>query len=164
MSDTTLTIRRCELDDWRELRAIRLEALADTPEAYGSTYEECNRWSDQQWMIAASNRLFYFAERDGVVIGMVSGGLNDHHPGTRWLYGMYVTPSARGSDTATRLVETVCQWASDEGVHEVYLHVTLVVARARAFYERVGFRLTGETFRMDRDPSLTLATMVRSLE
>jgi GNAT superfamily N-acetyltransferase len=163
MSDTTLTIRRCVLEDWKELRAIRLEALADTPDAYGSTYEECSQWSDQQWMVAASNRLFYFAERDGVVVGMVSGGLNDRHPGTRWLYGMYVTPTVRGSDTATRLVETVCHWASDEGVNEVYLHVTMVVARARAFYEKVGFRLTGETFTMDRDPTLTLATMVRSL-
>jgi GNAT superfamily N-acetyltransferase len=164
MSDPTLIIRRCVLDDWRELRGIRLEALADTPEAYGSTFEECSQWSDQQWMNAASKRLYYLAERDGVVVGMVSGGFNDGRPGTRWLYGMYVTPSVRGTETATRLVETVCRWARDEGVNEVYLHVTLVVARARAFYEKIGFRPTGETFTMDRDPSLTLATMVRSLE
>ncbi len=164
MSDTTLTIRRCALGDWRELRAIRLEALADTPEAYGSTFWECSQWSDEQWMYAATNRLFYLAERDGAVVGMVSGGQNDSRPGTRWLYGMYVTPRARGTETASNLVETVCHWARDEGVDELYLHVTLVVARARAFYERVGFRPTGETFTMDRDPSLTLATLVRSLD
>ena len=164
MSDTTLMIRRCVLDDWRELRAIRLEALADTPAAYGSTLEECSTWSDQQWMNTALNRLFYLAEREGNVVGMVSGGLNDAHPGTRWLYGMYVTPSARGTDTAARLVDTVCEWARDEGVHEVYLHVTSVVARARAFYEKVGFRPTGNSFTMDRDPSLTLITMVRDLD
>lgn len=164
MSNTTLTIRRCVLADWNELRTIRLEALADTPVAYGSTFDECNRWSDEQWMNAASQRLFFLAQRDGDVVGMVSGGFNDFHPGTRWLYGMYVTPSARGSDTASRLVETVCDWARDEGASEVYLHVTSIVTRALTFYEKVGFRLTGDSFAMDRDPSLTLITMVRDLD
>ncbi|MEO9180979.1 MAG: GNAT family N-acetyltransferase [Acidimicrobiales bacterium] len=164
MSDTTLAIRRCVLGDWNELRAIRLEALADTPAAYGSTYDECRRWSDQQWMNAASRRLFFLAERDGVVVGMVSGGFNDGHPGTRWLYGIYVSPSARGTDTATRLAETVCGWARDEGVDEIYLHVTSILTRALAFYEKVGFRPTGDSVAMDRDPSLTLITMVRDLD
>ncbi len=164
MSNSTLTVRRCAQDSWSDLRTIRLEALADTPAAYGSTFDECSRWSDQQWMNVASHRLFFLADRDGVVVGMVSGGFNDAHPGTRWLYGMYVTPSARGTDTATRLVESVCDWARDEGVREVYLHVTSIVTRALAFYEKVGFRPTGDSFTMERDPSLTLITMVRDLD
>src|SRR5665213_1143012 len=164
MSDTTLTIRRCVLDDWKELRTIRLEALADTPEAYGSTIEECSQWSDHQWMNAASNRLFYLAERDGIVVGMVSGGFNDGRPGTRWLYGMYVTPSERGSGTAALLVQSIAEWAKSQGVGEIYLHVGSSVPRARAFYEKVGFRLTGEAFQMDRDESVTLFTMVQQLD
>ena len=35
---------------------------------------------------------------------------------------------------------------------------------ARAFYEKMGFRPTGESFIMDRDTSLTLYTMVQELE
>jgi GNAT superfamily N-acetyltransferase len=162
--ESTLSVRRCGADDWAGLRAIRLEALSDTPDAYGSTYEENARWSDRQWKNAATNRLYYLAERDGAVVGMVSGGLNDGYPGTRWLYGMYVTPSERGTGTAALLVRVVDDWASAEGVDEVYLHVTMSIARARAFYEKVGFRATGEEIRMDRDPSLTLMTMVQHLE
>ncbi len=105
--ESTLTIRLCGLDDWEDLRAIRLEALGDTPDAYGSTYEESVRWSDAQWKNSASTRLYYLADRDGAVVGMVSGGFNDAYPGTRWLYGMYVTPSERGSGTAELLVRAI---------------------------------------------------------
>jgi GNAT superfamily N-acetyltransferase len=163
-SESTLTIRLCGAKDWEDLRAIRLEALKDTPEAYGSTYEESVRWSNAQWKSAASNRLYYFAERDGQVVGMVSGGFNDAHPGTRWLYGMYVTPSERGTGTAERLVQSIGEWARSHGVGEIYLHVGSSVPRARAFYERIGFRPTGENFEMDRDDSLTLFTMVQQLD
>jgi GNAT superfamily N-acetyltransferase len=162
--ESTPTIRRCGLDDWHHLRAIRLEALADTPDAYGSTYAESVLWSDAQWKNAASTRLYYLADRDGAVVGMVSGGLNDAHPGTRWLYGMYVTPSERGSGAAALLVRAIDEWAKSHDVGEVYLHVTTSVPRARSFYEKVGFHTTGESFQMDRDPSLTLVTMVRRLE
>jgi GNAT superfamily N-acetyltransferase len=162
--ESTLSIRRCGPGDWPGLRAIRLEALADTPDAYGSTYDESSRWSDAQWKNAASTRLYYLAERDGHVVGMVSGGFNDGYPGTRWLYGMYVTPSERGTGTAALLVAAIGEWAKANGAHEVYLHVTTSVARARAFYEKVGFRATGEAFRMERDSSLTLITMVQSLD
>ncbi|MGB8195957.1 MAG: GNAT family N-acetyltransferase [Acidimicrobiales bacterium] len=162
--ESTLSIRRSGPDDWAGLRAIRLEALADTPDAYGSTYEESSRWSDRQWKNAATNRLYYLAERDGKVVGMVSGGLNDGYPGTRWLYGMYVTPRERGTGTAALLVHAIGDWARSQGVDEVYLHVTTSVARARAFYEKIGFRATGESFQMERDASLTLITMVKSLD
>jgi GNAT superfamily N-acetyltransferase len=162
--ESTLTIRLCGPNDWRDLRTIRLEALSDTPEAYGSTYEESVRWSDAQWKNAASTRLYYLADRDRRVVGMVSGGLNDAHPGTRWLYGMYVTPSERGSGTATLLVQSIADWAKSQGVEEIYLHVGSSVPRARAFYEKVGFRPTGEAFQMDRDDSMTLFTMVHQLD
>jgi GNAT superfamily N-acetyltransferase len=162
--ESTLTIRLCGLDDWKDLRAIRLEALADTPDAYGSTYEESVRWSDAQWKNAASTRLYYLAERDGRVVGMVSGGLNDGYPGTRWLYGMYVTPNERGTGTADRLVRSIEEWAKNHGANEIYLHVTLSVPRAHAFYEKIGFHSTGENFAMQRDKSLTLITMVKPID
>jgi len=62
-SESTLTIRLCGTNDWEDLRVIRLEALSDTPDAYGSTYEESLRWSDAQWKNAASTRLYYLADR-----------------------------------------------------------------------------------------------------
>lgn len=164
MAEGPANVRRASSEDWRGLRSIRLESLHDTPEAYGSTHAESVTWTDERWRAAATRWTYFLAERDDRVVGMVSGGANDHHPGTRWLYAMYVTPPERATGTAARLVEAVGEWAQAEGVGQVYLHVTSSVARARAFYEKMGFVPTGDTITMDRDPSITLLTMVLELD
>jgi GNAT superfamily N-acetyltransferase len=164
MSDRRISVRRATRDDWELLRAIRLESLQDTPEAYGSIYEDSVAWTDERWRAAASHWVYFLAQRDGRALGMISGGTNDQHPGTCWMYAMYVTPAVRGTVTATRLVDAVDQWARDQGASKLYLHVTSSVARARAFYEKVGFRPTGDVITMDRDPSITLLTMVQDLD
>ena len=161
MSD--VIVRRAGVADWAALRDIRLESLRDTPDAYGSTFEESRRWRESRWRTVASQWVYYLAERDGRVVGMNSGGVNDRHPGTRWMYGMYVTPDERGGVVATALVDAVAQWARDEGVGALYLHVTTAVPRARAFYDKSGFVATGERLALDRDPSITLVTMAKLL-
>jgi len=158
-----MPVRRGSGEDWRALRAIRLEALRDTPEAYGETYESAAEFSDDQWREAATTWSYFIAERDGDVVGMVSGGEHDKYPGTLWMYSLYVTPSARGRGVADQLVDAVTAWARDGGVSELYLHVTMRAQRAKAFYTRIGFEATGEHFEMSRDPSIELVTMVRSL-
>ncbi|HEY5267477.1 MAG TPA: GNAT family N-acetyltransferase [Acidimicrobiales bacterium] len=163
MSESTLTIRRTKSDDWSALRAIRIEALLDTPEAFGSTYAETMLYSDDEWRSFASKRCYFLAERDGVVVGMISGGFNDAQPGTHWLYGMFVTPLDRGTGTAQALVRSVSEWARGDGAEELFLQVGSSVARARAFYEKLGFVPTGDQFALRRDATLVLLTMKRSL-
>jgi GNAT superfamily N-acetyltransferase len=163
MTSTSYVVRRGGISDAMMLRAIRLDSLLDTPEAYGSTYEAASAWSDDRWRSAARQWHFYLAERDDEVVGMVSGGFNDAAPGTHWMYGMYVSPAARATGVAASLVEATCDWAVERGADALYLHVTESVARARAFYERSGFLATGATITMDRDPSIRLMTMVKSL-
>lgn len=158
-----LVIRRTSIDDWPELRSIRLEALADTPDAYGSTYEGTVTFSTRRWKAMAAESRYFLAKRDGDVLGMVSGGFNDQYPGTHWLYGMYVTPAARGSDVAPGLVNAVIAWALGDGASELYLHVTTSVERARAFYQKMGFVETGERFSMERNRILQLITLRKSL-
>jgi GNAT superfamily N-acetyltransferase len=163
MTEQIFTVRHAGVEDAMLLRAIRLESLSDTPDAYGSTYKDSLKWPNSRWRVAAREWNYYLAERHGHVVGMASGGFNANHPGTRWLFGMYVTPGARGTGVAQQLVETVSDWARGDGATELYLHVTTTVARARAFYQKVGFRLNGEEIVMDRDRSIRLVTMVRDL-
>ena len=164
MGSLAVTVRRTGPGDAHALREIRLEALADSPDAYGSTLAEVRRWPARHWRRIAREGHYFLAFVGGSVAGMASGGLNDAHPGTRWLYGMYVTPDARGTGVADHLVEAVERWARDEGVDELYLHVADVATRARAFYERRGFHPTGEGITMDRDPRIVLSTMVHRLD
>lgn len=164
MTGVETTVRRADSVDWQALKTIRLESLFDTPEAYGSTFADSSTWPDARWRQVTHEWTFFLAERDDQVIGLASGGFNDQRPGTAWMYGMYVTPGARGTGVAELLVGAVGMWALAQGFNQLYLHVTTSVTRARAFYEKVGFRWTGDTISMDRDPSISLVTMVRELD
>ncbi len=158
-----LAVRPCGPRDAATLRALRLEALLDTPEAFGSTYEEARTYPMRRWVAMASDFNYYLGEIDGKPAGLASGGWNERYPDTHWLYGMYVTDAARGSGLADQLVETVVAWARRLGADSLYLHVTSSVTRAHRFYTRMGFEPTGEQITMDRDPSIQLITMVKHL-
>ena len=67
MTDVALVVRRAETDDWPKLRAIRLEALSDSPEAFGSTYGVALKLSNYQWRAMVERSLYFLAERDGNV-------------------------------------------------------------------------------------------------
>jgi hypothetical protein len=44
-----LIVRRIEPEEWRRLRDLRLQALADTPEAFGSTLARERDYADDVW-------------------------------------------------------------------------------------------------------------------
>jgi GNAT superfamily N-acetyltransferase len=163
MSGETLRVRPGLARDASALRAIRLEALADTPDAYGETYAECVAWSEETWAQKASRWNFYLAESDGRVVGMARGESHDARSDTRFLFAMYVSPSARGTETARLLVDTVSAWAKAQGVDALHLYVSNAVPRARAFYAKTGFVATGSSLLMHRDESLVCEEMRRDL-
>jgi GNAT superfamily N-acetyltransferase len=145
------------------LRAIRLEALADAPGAFGETFEECSQWSEQTWATKAEEWNFYLAECDGRVVGMARGECHDDRPDTRWLFAMFVSREFRGGEAARLLLERVCAWAAAQGVEHLYLYVSNAVPRARAFYKKVGFVETGPHVTMYRDEALVCDEMRRDL-
>ncbi|NNN08318.1 MAG: GNAT family N-acetyltransferase [Acidimicrobiaceae bacterium] len=149
--------------DASALRAIRLEALRDSPDAYGETYAECEAWDEQTWALKAQEWNFYLAESDGQVVGMARGESHDDHLEMRFLFAMYVSPSARGTDAARLLVDAVSAWASAQGVTTLYLYVSIAVPRARAFYSKVDFVATGSSLSMHRDEALVCDEMGRDL-
>jgi len=163
MNNPTLDVRRCERDDWLALKSIRLEALRDTPDAYGSVLAAALAFSEHRWRHMSVHQGYFLVERDGDVVGMAAGGYHDERPGEHWLYAMYVTPSARGGGLATALVDAVVAWARGDGATALYLDVTTSLARARAFYRKMGFEPTGERRVMERDPSIELVRMRRDL-
>lgn len=81
--------------------------------------------------------------------GRASGG----EPGDeRQVISMWVDPSARGTGIADALIGAIAGWARADGARTLKLWVADANPRARAFYERAGFRRTGETGPMPGDP------------
>jgi GNAT superfamily N-acetyltransferase len=146
-----LKLRRAELGDEAILRELRLEALREAPEAFGSTYEwEVARtpldW--QRWMSPGVTFILYAAEE---ARGMVAGLRDETDPAVVHLMAMWVHPNIRGSGGADELVSTVVGWAKSEGATFVRLKVIQGNDRARHFYARMGFCPTGVEGVRERD-------------
>ena len=141
-----MSVRRAVLGDEAIVRDLRLKALADAPDAFDSTLERevalaASDWS--RWI--SSGATFLFEHADGPK-GIAAGVPYDVEPDAVLLISMWVDPGLRGSGAADALVAAVIAWAESNRAAEVVLHVGKANARARRFYERIGFRRVGEEF------------------
>lgn len=125
-------------DDWRRWSAVRLAALADSPEAFSSSLGREQALDETGWR----RRL-----GDGPrVIGRVVGGdvaLAGAHladgPDEPQLYGLWVHPVWRGTGLADALVVEIVSWAREAGHEHLRLWVMPDNRSAQRLYERHGF-------------------------
>lgn len=80
------------------------------------------------------------AERGRTIIGTVAWSREGHDA---HLHGIAVVPTAQGSGCARALLEAVEEAAHADGCRYITLETTQVLKRARAFYNRHGYQLTG---------------------
>jgi ribosomal protein S18 acetylase RimI-like enzyme len=133
-------IRRLTPADAPQFREIRLEALQQAPEAFGSTFEqECSLSLEQFEEVLAKSDVFG-AFRGPDLLGMAGyrtqAGVKKAHKG--YLWGMYVRASARGTGVAKPLVEAVLVHARKH-VELVQLTVVKENERAQRLYRSCGF-------------------------
>jgi predicted GNAT family acetyltransferase len=132
-------VRRLTPDDWTVLREIRLRALADSPDAFGSTLEREQRFDEQDWRRRSVPPVLV-VEVDGRPVAM--GGVFDD-VGAVHVWGMWTEPEHRSQGHGRALLDALVGTAVVEGL-TVKLHVNVANPRARAVYERYGFVATGE--------------------
>jgi GNAT superfamily N-acetyltransferase len=162
-------LRRIHADEWRELRDLRLRALRDAPDAFGSTYEREIEYPDQDWLEWAvdsgegGSSITVIALDDGRWIGMAMGAPHRDHPEEAGLFAMWVDPGARGAGVGRALIERVVVWAGSAGFAVLRLRVTVSNDAAVRMYARMGFSDLGDrlplrdgsdvlTMSMTRDP------------
>lgn len=148
-----MQVRRAVPGDEPILRWLRLEALADTPHAFGSTLERERARSEEDWKRWIDPGPVWVLEDDGTPLGL--SGVVVPAEGQAEIVAVWVQEQARGSGAADVLVQAAIDWAG-EGGHDLTLHVTEGNERARRFYERMGFELTGDAVARDRDGALEL--------
>ena len=156
-------VREVTAGDWQALRDIRLEALRDAPEAFGSKFAREAAFVEADWqrrIARGGNFLGYLPEASatepaGLIGGYVEG------PELVELVSMYVRPRARGRGVGEALIATVIHWATARNAKSVHLWVTETNKPARLLYERCGFALTGERQPVPSNPSLAEVAMSR---
>jgi GNAT superfamily N-acetyltransferase len=149
------SVRRAGLGDEPTLRQLRLHALTDAPEAFGSTYdrEAARTTSDwQRWLSPGATFILEGADGPRGIVACA----HDADLAIVELMAMWVNPSARGSAGGDALVSAVLDWARREGATIVRLKVVEGNARARRFYERNGFCLTAAHTLRARDGQIEL--------
>lgn len=138
-------IERLGAGDGPRLRAIRLRALADAPEAFGSTLDDARRRDRDAWETQIE-QLPTFVWREGEAdLGMVRSAPHDGDREAAYLISMWVAPEARGRGIGAALVGEAVAWARRRGLRRLVLDVAEQNASARRLYERCGFVATGAT-------------------
>jgi GNAT superfamily N-acetyltransferase len=144
------SVRRAVLGDEPILRDLRLQALREAPAAFGSTYEKEVARTTADWQRWLSPGVTFILD-ESAARGMVAGVRDEADPAVVHLMAMWVHPAIRGSGGADELVAAVLSWAKSGGAASVRLKVIQGNNRARHFYLRNGFRITGQEEIRPRD-------------
>ena len=143
------SVRRLGAHEWRAYREIRLRALADSPDAFGTTLETAREWPDAHWIerlasAAASERhLPLVVEEGGALVGLAWGMIDPAAPETAHVFQMWVSPESRGLGVGAMLLDAIVAWAREAKARSVVLGVTRGDTPARRLYDRAGFEPVG---------------------
>ena len=140
-----MRVERVGPDAWARIRALRLAALGEAPDAFATTLEEELRHDDEtRWRRGIETLATFVASVGEEDAGMARGVRHDADPDDALLISLWVAPAHRGRGVAARLVRTVADWARESGFARLTLEVGDDNAAARALYARAGFLPTGE--------------------
>jgi GNAT superfamily N-acetyltransferase len=137
-------LMRLTPDDWQAYRALRLAALADAPEAFGSTLAKERGLDEAAWRAKLGYRVQFVARQGGAAVGTAGGERCGDVAGAALLVFMWVAPGMRGCGVGDVLVRTVLEWARAQGLDPVRAWVTEGNLPAERLYARHGFVRTGE--------------------
>jgi ribosomal protein S18 acetylase RimI-like enzyme len=144
------SVRRIRADEGKELRTLRLRALACSPMAFAASLADeerlpAARWDEWARLGAESSVAATFvAVQTDSYVGLVTVLRNETAPAGARLASLWVAPEARGQGLVVALAKPALQWARDQGIKDIGLWVNAGNEAARKLYERLGFRDNGE--------------------
>lgn len=125
------------------LRAIRLRALRDAPDAFGTTFEEAIARPLETWRHQLEQFATFVATEEDCDIGLVRGARHDDLSDVAYLLSLWVAPEVRRQGIAGALIDAVVAWGTGAGFRRLILDVAESNTAARALYLRSGFAPNG---------------------
>lgn len=139
------SIRPFTAEEWPAYRAIRLRALADAPDAFGSTLAAEEALAPEAWAARLARSTTsgidraLAAEMNGALVGLAWAKEDADDRAIVNLFQMWVAPEARGQGVAGALLDEALRWATERGAQAMQLGVTCTNAEALRLYARAGF-------------------------
>lgn len=139
-----ITIRRLKPGEAGLYRELRLQALRESPEAFGTSLADALARDDQSWIDQAEASASGPDRATMIVIAERPAGLaalyrDTADPKVGELIQMWVAPEMRGGQVAAELLGTIFRWAGENGFSQVRAEVMAGNARALGFYRKCGF-------------------------
>ena len=138
------SIEHLTIGDGERLRAIRLRALRDTPDAFGTTLDEAAARPPENWDHQLAQLATFVAAANGCDVGLVRGAPHDNFADAGYLVSMWVAPEVRRRGIGSALIDAVIHWAKTQGLNRLLLDVGDRNTSAIALYTRMGFVPNGE--------------------
>ena len=143
-----LRLEALSAEQGSRLRAIRLRALMEAPDAFASTFDETAARPMEAWSKQLTDMHTFVGVHDGSDVGMVRCRRDEMSTETAWLMSMWVAPEVRRTGVGGALVDAVITWARSIGVRRLLLDVADSNAPAIALYKSKGFEPNGEVSRL----------------
>src|SRR5215467_14055596 len=142
-------VRRLAVDEIPAMQALRREALASEPLAFGATPEDdlaLDTAHAERSLADPTTAAIFAAFASGAPIGMVGivRMTREKIKHRALVWGMFVQPAYRGHGVGAHLLDAAVNHARGwSGVRQVHLSVTSSSPAARLLYERAGFVVWG---------------------
>ncbi len=135
------------MEQWPAYRELRLEALRESPQAFGSNYQDQQSRPESFWQSRLADAAkggqswLLFARTGDRLLGMI-GAVREEPEGpltVATIISVYVRPEARGRGVSNRLMQAILDTLKEAGIQKALLGVVTEQTAALHLYQRFGF-------------------------
>ncbi len=142
--ESTLNLQLLSSVDWPVLKAARLKALGDSPNAFLSRFEHEQRFSEAEWRRAFDASTWIVAQEADRLIGLARSVAEPSKPRVKYVESIWVAPASRRSGVCRSLMHRLAAIEGRRGATHLLLWVMEDNHPARHAYAAIGFKPTGE--------------------
>ncbi len=151
-------------DDVDRLRALRLAALKDTPDAFGAKYEDEVNKPISEWQDRLKNTNWCFVVADGVDVGLLAVDRAEKDRNSDcWLSSWWIHQDHRGSGIPKLMLNWLEQLCIEKKWEKIGLGVWPDNLRAISAYKKLGFTEAEKLLPSRSIPGLMYLAMYRNV-
>lgn len=142
-----ISIRRIRIGESSLYRDLRLQALKEDPYAFSATYDSALERTEEMWRAQAdksavgSTQATFIVFYDEDPIGLSAVYQDSLIEEVMEIFQVWVSASARGKGLGKRLMDTVFEWANQNGYKRIIATISNTNQRALGFYSKCGFEV-----------------------
>ena len=139
-----LNIKKLQKSDATQFHAFRLSGLKETPENFGSSYDEEKEYTLERIESHFENGAIFGCFEGDDLIGVTGyyAIARKHMAHVARIWGVYVHPDMRRQGVSKMIFEAILDDIPD-GIEQIRLGVSAQNTAAKSLYESVGFKECG---------------------